>query len=228
MEAKKSPRVNLEKKKGLFFQIGLIVSLSIALLAFEYKNSNSSKNSSSNNAPMVIDYDLVPITRPEKPELPKPQPVTKIKEIDNDVDEQPDLDVNVETTQHDTNEIFVPPSKNETDQPEVKDDPIIENIYIEEPAQFIGGENAMLEYLLKNTRYPDLAKDFGIEGTVFIQFVVEKDGSITNVKIIRGIGGGCDEEALRVVQNMPLWQPGKVNGRPVRALLILPIKFKLK
>ena len=94
--------------------------------------------------------------------------------------------------------------------------------------EFNGGEAKLYEYLSENIKYPDLARDGGITGKVFVQFVVEKDGSITNIQVKRDIGGGCGEEAKRVVRGMPKWKPGKVGGRTVRSQFILPINFILK
>ena len=85
-----------------------------------------------------------------------------------------------------------------------------------------------MAFLGKNIKYPALAKESGIQGRVFINFVVEIDGSITDVKVLRGIGGGCDEEAVRVVESMPKWKPGKQRGKPVRVSYNLPVKFTLQ
>ena len=92
---------------------------------------------------------------------------------------------------------------------------------------FPGGDKKLREYLENNLKYPSQAREAGIAGRAFVTFVVEKDGSITDVKLLRGIGGGCDEEALRVVKAMPLWIPGKQRNIPVRVQFNLPIKFTL-
>ena len=97
----------------------------------------------------------------------------------------------------------------------------------EEMPEFPGGAEKFMEYLSSNIKYPEEAKEKGISGRVFIQFVVEKDGSVSNVKVMKGIGGGCDEEAVRVVKAMPKWKPGKQKGKPVRVNYILPVSFKL-
>jgi len=83
-------------------------------------------------------------------------------------------------------------------------------------------------YLGKNTHYPDAAKEANIDGRVIVKFVVNEDGNVSDVQIVRGIGGGCDEEAKRVVQSMPKWKPGKQNGKPVKVYFTLPIVFKLE
>lgn len=98
---------------------------------------------------------------------------------------------------------------------------------VEEMPEFPGGKEAMMKYLGNKIQYPKEATENGIEGTVFIAFVVEADGSISNVNMLRGIGGGCNEEALRVVKGMPNWKPGKQRGKEVRVKYNLPIRFKL-
>jgi protein TonB len=100
-------------------------------------------------------------------------------------------------------------------------------VVVEEQAEFPGGLDSMYTYIVKNLKYPELAKEKGIEGRVFVNFIIEKDGSISNVKILRGIGGGCEEAAVEMVKNMPKWKPGKQRGKPVRFQFVLPIKFEL-
>ena len=99
---------------------------------------------------------------------------------------------------------------------------------VEEMPQFPSGETKMMEYIAKNINYPQEARDKGIEGRVFIGMVIEKDGSVSNVRVLRGIGGGCDEEAVRVISSMPKWKPGKVGGEPVPVSYMLPVNFKLQ
>jgi TonB family protein len=98
---------------------------------------------------------------------------------------------------------------------------------VEQMPQYTGGEEAMMKYVSENIKYPQAAKDKNIAGRVFVSFVVEKDGSIGEVKVLRGIGGGCDEEAVRVIKGMPKWKPGIQKGKPVRVSYQIPIYFKL-
>jgi TonB family protein len=109
------------------------------------------------------------------------------------------------------------------------DDDKVDSVFtvVEEMPKFPGGEKALINYLAKNIKYPDKAKKDKVQGRVFVSFVVEKDGSIGDVKVLRGIGGGCDEESIRVVQNMPNWTPGMQRGKAVRVAYNLPIKFSL-
>jgi TonB family protein len=98
---------------------------------------------------------------------------------------------------------------------------------VEQMPQYTGGEEAMMKYVAENIKYPQAAKDKNISGRVFVGFVIEKDGSVSNVKVVRGIGGGCDEEAARVIKEMPKWKPGMQKGKPVRVNYMMPIFFKL-
>jgi periplasmic protein TonB len=118
------------------------------------------------------------------------------------------------------------PDKPEPVLPDVeKQEPVL---WVPEMPSFPGGITEMQNYLVNNIRYPGEAREISIQGTVYLRFIVEPDGSITNITILRGIGGGCEEEALRVVKSMPNWVPGKQNGHPVRVILTLPVKFSLK
>ena len=100
-------------------------------------------------------------------------------------------------------------------------------VVVEEQAEFPGGLDSMYAYIQKNLVYPEKAKAEGIEGRVFVQFVIEKDGSISNILVKRAIGGGCEEAAVEIIKNMPKWKPGKQRGKPVRFQFTLPIKFEL-
>ncbi len=99
---------------------------------------------------------------------------------------------------------------------------------VEDMPEFPGGEQAMMDFVAKNVQYPKEAMEKGISGRVLVGFIVEKDGSISETEVVKGIGGGCDEEAVRVVKAMPKWKPGKEKGKPVRVSYMMPIFFKLQ
>ncbi len=225
MEPKKNPKKDLNRKKTLFLQIGLVFALSVVLLAFEWKTYEKSESSLSSSGPVQIDEEIVQITQQEQPpEPPKAAQVTTILEIVGDdevvVDE---ISVDIESRPDQAAQTYVPVFTEE--EPE----PVAEEIFtfVEDYPEFPGGDKALREYILNNIKYPEVARTSGITGTVYVQFVVEKDGSISDVKVVRGIGGGCDEEAVRVVKSMPRWKPGKQRGQPVRVYFTLPIEFKL-
>jgi len=120
-------------------------------------------------------------------------------------------------------EVYVPPVREE----EVIEEAEIFTV-VESMPEFPGGPAKMMEYIAKNIKYPAMARESGIQGRVFVNFVVEPNGSVSNVKILRGIGGGCDEEAVRVVEAMPKWTPGRQRGKAVRVSFNLPVRFTLQ
>ena len=226
MEEKKSPKANLENKKLMFIQIGMIISLLIAWLAFEHKSYDKREiDPSLLNREVVIDEEMVEITKqdeqkPQPMEVPKQTTQLEIVQDDVEVD---DIEINAEVEQNEVIEEYV--------APEVVEEEVVEQeIFkiVEEMPSFPGGEAKLMEYVAKNVKYPQIARETGIQGRVFVNFVVEPDGSVSNVSVLRGIGGGCDEEAMRVVKNMPKWKPGKQRGKPVRVQYMLPVNFKLQ
>ncbi len=223
MEIKKNPKQDLEEKKSIFFQIGLVFALFVVFVGFEWKRYDKVEESMFNMTNILPPEEEIEITRPEeKIEQPPPPQVPQIEIVEDDVEVDDDLtfdDVDQNTA---VDEYFV----NRVEEEEFVEAEIF--TIVEEQPSFPGGEAALMEYLGKNISYPPMAKESGIQGTVFVTFVVEPNGSVTNVKILRGIGGGCDEEAVRVVKNMPTWKPGKQRGKPVRVQFNLPIKFVLQ
>ena len=226
MEEKKSPKANLENKKLMFIQIGMVISLLVAWMAFEHKSYDKREiDPSLINREVVLDEEMVEITKQEEP---KPQPVempkqtTQLEIVEDDV-EVDDIEINAEVEQNEVIEEYV--------APEVVDEEVVEQeIFkiVEEMPSFPGGEGKLMEYVSKNIKYPQIARETGIQGRVFVNFVVEPDGSVSNVTVLRGIGGGCDEEAMRVVKNMPKWKPGKQRGKAVRVQYMLPVNFRLQ
>lgn len=224
MEEKKSPRANLENKKLMFIQIGLIISLAVAWIVFEIKSYDKRQFADIDRTVEIVEEEMVEITKQEQ----KPQPVevpkqtTQIQVVEDDV-EVDDIEINADVAQDEVIEEYV--------APEVEDDDVVETevfTIVEEMPEYPGGLNKLTDYLAKNIKYPQMARESGIQGRVFVNFVVEPDGSVSNVNVMRSLGGGCDEEAVRVVKNMPKWKPGKQRGKPVRVSYILPIQFKLQ
>ena len=226
MEEKKSPKANLENKKLMFIQIGMIISLLVAWLAFEHKSYDKREiDPSLLNREVVIDEEMVEITKQEEQ---KPQPVEVPKqttqlEIVNDDVETEDIEINADVQQDEVIEEYVAP---EVVEEEVVEQEIFQ--IVEEMPSFPGGEGKLLEYVATHIKYPQIARETGIQGRVFIGFVVEPDGSVSNVKLLRGIGGGCDEEAMRVIKSLPKWKPGKQRGKAVRVSYQIPVLFKLQ
>ncbi|HLT72835.1 MAG TPA: TonB family protein [Cyclobacteriaceae bacterium] len=226
MEPKKTEKADLTKKSGLFFNIGLVVALLIAVAAFEYKKAGDANlDDLARNNNIFEEIIEVPPTEQPPPPPPKVQQPQIIEVPDEEViEEEIEIDMDNEITEETKVEVI-------TIQPQEveKEDPNEIFLVVEETAAPVGGMNAFYEYVGKQMqgKYPAQARRMGIEGRVFVEFVVEKDGSLTDVKAIKGIGAGCDELAVKVVQNAPKWKPGKQRGKPVRQKMVLPIVFKL-
>ena len=203
----------------------MILALLVVFGAFSLKSYDKQTVNQLQVAMDDTPEEIIPITeqKVKPPPPPPPRQVTQIKIVDDDVDVEDDLDIDVEADDATEFEEYVPP---EEDEEEVEEQQIFQ--VVENMPEFPGGRAALMKYLATNIKYPPYAKEAGIQGRVFINFVVEKDGSITAVKVLRGIGGGCDEEAIRVVKNMPKWSPGMQRGKPVRVSFNLPVKFTLQ
>jgi len=224
MEIKKTPKADLENKKTLFFEIGLLLALLFVFGAFEYKNYDKQTIDLSARAVDDTPEEIIPITeqKVKPPPPPPPKQVTQIKIVDDDVEVDDDIDIDVDADDDTEMEEYIPPEEDE----EIVETEIF--TVVESMPEFPGGMGELMKFLAQNIKYPPLAKESGIQGRVFINFVVEPTGAISNVKILRGIGGGCDEEAVRVVESMPKWKPGKQRGKNVRVSYNLPVKFTLQ
>jgi periplasmic protein TonB len=224
MEPKKTLKADLTAKTFLFFNIGMVAALLVSIFAFTYKTpTHLNPMDPDDNGLVIDDFDVVLPTEHLTPPPPRiQQPV--IQEVRNDEEVQQDLevDMDIETdVSEQANEVVVV----EVDEPE-EDREMVFTV-VEESASPVGGLKTFYEFISKKIKYPAQAKRMHIEGKVFIEFIVERDGTITDVKMYQGIGGGCDEEAVRVVSMAPKWNPGKQRGKPVRQKMIVPIIFQL-
>ncbi|OQX78524.1 MAG: energy transducer TonB [Bacteroidetes bacterium 4484_249] len=222
-DTKKSPKADLESKKIIFTQIGLIIALSVILLAFEWKSYEKTEMDLITRVVDDTPEEMIEITQHEKPPPPPkpPQQTTVIEIVEDDMDIEDDIEIDVEADEDTEVEEYEPVEEEEEESEEV-----IFTVVESMPA-FPGGDAARIKYLNSNIKYPQMARESGIQGRVFVTFVVEKDGRVTDVRVLRGIGGGCDEEAIRVIKNMPNWNPGKQRGKSVRVQFNMPILFKL-
>ena len=225
MEVKKNPEVSLENKLLLFVSMGLVVALSSVLMAFEWKTYEFSETEFEQMQGSEEEDELPPITRqeilPPPPPPPPPQQI-ELEIVEDDVETE---DVEIDSEMDEDTEFEIKDIEVEVE--EVEAAPQIFTI-VEESAEFPGGIQKMMEFIVSNVKYPEVARREHIEGKVYVNFVVQKDGKITDVKIVKGIGFGCDEEAKRVVKLMPKWVPGKQRNQPVAMYFNLPINFTLK
>jgi len=223
MEAKKTAKADLENKKRIFMQIGLVVALMAVWMAFEWKQYERTVFDLGDLDIEIIEEEDIPITRQETP--PPPPPPEQSMEliiVDDDVEIDEEFTIDTEATVFTEVQEFVPIF---VEEEEVAEETIF--TIVEDDPEFPGGQAALMQYLQSSLRYPTMAREAGIQGTVFVTFVVERDGSITDVRILRGVGGGLDEEAVRVVRNMPRWKAGRQRGQAVRVQFNLPIRFVL-
>lgn len=227
MELKKSPKADLENKKGLFGSLGLVLTLAIVLVAFEWKSYDKEEIQLAARAAVETEEEMIIQTEQNLPPPPPPPPAQVVSDeieiVEDDVEIENEVEINAEATEETVVEDYVAPPV--VEEEEVAEEEIFQ--IVEEMPSYPGGAEALYEYLNDNIRYPIVALESGISGRVYVQFVVEKDGSVSDVKVLRGIGGGCDEEAIRVVEKMPRWNPGKQRGRAVRVLYMVPINFTL-
>lgn len=227
MEPKKTKSADLQNKSFLFFNIGLIVSLSLTIFAFNYKVYDSAEKLDLDQRVAVIDDIIEPPVTEHQPPPPPQLTQPEVIEVPNDEVIEEDIKINMDIETHVDERMVEMTPVAATVVEEEKEDPHQIFIVVEETAVPIGGLPAFYEYVKTNMKYPAPAKRMDIEGKVFVQFIVEKDGSITDVQSIKGIGGGCDEEAVRVVMNSPKWKPAKQRAKAVRQRMVLPITFML-
>ncbi|NJN26049.1 MAG: energy transducer TonB [Cyclobacteriaceae bacterium] len=193
---------------------------------FEWKSSDQiSTIDLSENIQHFDELVDVPLTEQiQKPPAQVQAPV--IIEVDNEeIIEQIEINLDIEMTEDTRIEEVVYQENKQEILPDEKADEIF-TIVQEQPSP-VGGMKAFYEYVGDNLRYPQRASRIGIEGRVFVEFVVERDGSLSDIKVAKGIGGGCDEEAIRVISGAPKWNAGKQRGKPVRVRMVMPIVFKL-
>lgn len=224
MEVKKSPKADLEKRRGIYFQIGLVVVLGLVYMAFEWpsypKIDTDLKQLASEEQ---FEEEIENTFREEKPPPPPPPPEEPqvLEIVENDVEIEDDLIIeDSESDENDVVEIQEVTVEEEEEEP-------LPFFILEDKPEFPGGEEALQKWIAQNTKYPEIAKDMGISGKVFVGFVIDKQGKVTNVKILRGVDPYLDAEALRVVKSMPDWKPGKQRGKPVPVSYQIPIKFTL-
>jgi len=233
----------LRKKYRRTLTISLIIGILVLFSAAAYPliNAYLNKEKLLREKEKSVTAEMLNMPKEDLPPPPPPPPppealVEKVKftapkvvedtNVESDFGKQDLLNQNKNTE--------VPTEEVQVEEKEVKTQVIEQKVeaevflIVEEPPTFPGGEAALYKWLGENLKYPEEAKELGIQGRVFVSFVVEPDGSTSNVVVKRGIGGGCDEEAIRIVKAMPKWGPGKQRGQPVRVQFNLPIKFTLQ
>ena len=223
MESKKAPNADLTNKTGLYLAIGLVISLALITFAFEFKSYDDSGlvdlGQVEDNFEDVMEIPPTEQPPPPPPKIQQPEIIEVPDEEEIEEDIEIDLDVDITEDTEIEEMVFEEAPEEETS------DEIF--MVVEDQPEPEGGLQAFYNFVSKNMEYPAQARRMGVEGKVFVQFVVDKDGSLTDVKAVKGIGAGCDEEAVEIVKSAPKWKPGKQRGKAVRVRMIIPITFKL-
>lgn len=227
-EIKKTKDADMGHHRYTFLLMGIVLALSVLFFAFEWSTKTKKMDESIVVQDIVAEEEIV-VTRqdntpPPPPPPPEPEAPEEIDVVDEKVETVFKIDVEDNQRQRQT-QIYVPPPP-PVKQEEAEEEEIF--TVVEDKPMFPGGEAALMKYLHDNIRYPVVAQENGIQGRVTCNFVVEKDGSITDVQIVRGVDPSLDREAIRVIQSMPLWTPGKQRNVPVRVRFTLPVTFRLQ
>ena len=230
MEVKKSPKADLENKKASNLLVGVILTLSVLFIGFEWSEREVKVVTESGITEIVFEEEMIPITEqeppkqaPPPPEAPKMEEIIEIAENDADVEEttidaSDDIQAAVDIKGYG--------AAVEVEEEEVEEEQIFQ--VVEEMPEFPGGQAECMKWLGKNMKYPQISQENGVQGRVIVQFVVNSDGSIVDAQVVRGVDPYLDKEALRVIGLMPKWKPGKQRGKAVRVKFTLPVMFRLQ
>ncbi|MBO8470202.1 MAG: energy transducer TonB [Bacteroidetes bacterium] len=231
MEIKKSPKANLENKKLLFTEIGLIIALGVVYLAFDWSTAEKQVSVFEETAEVVEAEEMVPITQETPPPPPTAAPKIpvlsdQIDIVDDEVQVDDNMFMNLEDDASMGVEIM---DYVETVEEEVVEEEAIPFQFVEEKPSFMGGDaNAFSKWVNERLVYPEIAKENGVSGRVTLQFTVNTDGTVSNIKVLRGVDPSLDKEAVRVVSMSPKWTPGKQRDRAVKVTYTFPVIFQLR
>ncbi len=226
METKKTPGADLEKKKTIFFEIGMVTVLALLFVAFEWSTGNSDIETFSTTKPPIYIDEIPPITRTPEPKAP---PIPKIKIVLPAI-----LDIVDNKTETNKNVDFATTEVTEKTPITIIEAPVepdaVENkifITVEEMPEFPGGESALRKFIADKVDYPEIAKSNGVSGRVYVQFVVNENGEVIQAKVVRSIDPALDRAALNVINSLPRWKPGKQRDKAVKVSFTVPINFQL-
>lgn len=230
MEIKKTKKADLENKKSTWMLIGYVIILGIMFVAFEWSKRDVKVDLSGAISDLVIEEELdIPITEqpedvPPPPPPPAPQVIEELTIVQDDVEVEETEIMSTEELGQQVEIKYVAPAEEEEEPEEQQIFEIVE----ESPEFPNGGMSGLMQYLSKNIKYPAIAQENGTQGRVIVQFVVNKDGSIVDAKVMRSVDPYLDKEALRVISGMPKWKPGKQRGKAVRCRFTVPVMFRLQ
>jgi protein TonB len=229
METKKSRKADLESKRSTFFLIGIVVALGTSLVAFEWTTKPIKAESLGMIQSLAVEEEIIPITREQEIKPPPPPPPPKVIEVLNIVDDDIEIEdelVIEDSEADDETVIDVQPVIEAAEEKEEDMNQIF--LIVEEPAEFPGGTRALYNFISNAVRYPVIAQENGIQGRVYVKFVVNEEGKVSDGEIMRGVDPSLDKEALRVINSLPKFKPGKQRGKPVKVYYNAQITFQLQ
>ena len=229
MEVKKAPKANIETHKTTFFLMGLVVALAVLFVGFEWSSTISKLDETVIVQDVLAEEEIEITQRDPEPPPPPPPPEPEVPEIIEVTEEKVEETIDLSLLEDDQSraqvQTYTPPPP-----PKPVEEEATEEIFVvvEQQPEFPGGTSALMKFLGDNIKYPVIAQENGIQGRVITNFVVERDGSISDVQVVRGQDPSLDKEAVRVIKTMPRWTPGQQRGKPVRVRFTLPVVFRLQ
>ncbi|MBQ8266214.1 MAG: TonB family protein [Bacteroides sp.] len=228
MEVKKSPKADLENKKTSNLLVGAILTLAVLFVGFEWSERDKKVTTDTGIETVIFEEEIIPITEQEQPkQAPPPPEAPKVEEVLEIMDNDSEVEESTIQASDDTQAaVEVKYTPVEVEEEEVEEQQIFQ--VVEEMPEFPGGMGECMKFLGKNIKYPTISQENGVQGRVIVQFVVNRDGSIVDPVVVRGVDPYLDKEALRVIQMMPKWKPGKQRGKAVRVKYTVPVMFRLQ
>ncbi len=227
MEIKKSPKADLQNKRGLLLEIGLVAALGLVILAFAYSPAEKKiEKLDMNYGP--IEEEITEITRQDQkpPKMPEKVQVKALADILQVVTNDTKISTDVDFVDFDEDTDII--QEVAVEEEEIEDDTPFMSAAVEVLPTFQGGDlNTFRNWVQKSVNYPPIAQENGIQGVVVLMFVIERDGRLTNIEVLKTPDRSLSEEATRVLKTSPKWTPGKQRNRPVRVKYTLPVQFRL-
>ena len=230
MEVKKSPKASLENKRLLFTEIGMVLALLAVFFAFEYQTKEAKNDAFADDQTVVEVEDMVPITQETSPPPPEAPKIPVLSDQIDIVDDDIKVEDNILNLEDDANMgVEIMDYVEQAPEEEQVEEEAIPFQLVEEKPSFNGGDaNEFSKWVNQHLEYPEIAKENGVQGRVTLQFTVNPDGSVSNVKVLRGVDSSLDKEAVRVVSMSPKWKPGKQRDRAVKVTYTFPVIFQLR
>ncbi len=229
MEIKKTPKADLENRRTLYTEIGLVVALLVVWGAFSYSTKEKAVASLGEDTQVVEVEDMVPITQETPPPPPEAPKIPVLSDQIDIVEDDIKVDDNFMSLEDDASLGVEIMDYVEEVKEEVVEEEAIPFQLVEEKPSFNGGDaNEFSKWVNSKLEYPEIAKENGVQGRVTLQFTVNPDGSVSNVKVLRGVDSSLDKEAVRVVSMSPKWKPGKQRDRAVKVTYTFPVIFQLR